>query len=73
VALTLSFLSKLDIDDKGDIDKKTAISELEKSGVATYDSAREALKSVNDSSGRVDRAEWVRINYELGKAKQNPL
>jgi plastin-1 len=54
------------VDEKGAVDKSVVISALQSSGEATYDQARETLKSVSiDSSGKVELEDWVQLNALL--------
>jgi plastin-1 len=57
---------KIDVDEKGAVDKSVVISALQSSGEATYDQARETLKSVSvDSSGKVELEDWVQLHSLL--------
>jgi plastin-1 len=54
------------VDEKGAVDKSVVISALQSSGEATYDQARETLKSVSvDSSGKVELEDWVQLHSLL--------
>jgi len=57
---------KIDVDEKGAVDKSVVISALQSSGEATYDEARETLKGVSvDSSGKVELEDWVQLHSLL--------
>ncbi len=62
----LDAFRKIDVDEKGAVDKSVVISAVESSGQASYDQARETLKSVSiDSSGKVELEDWVQLNALL--------
>lgn len=57
---------QIDVDDKGSLDKATVITALQQSGTATYDQARETLKSTSvDASGKVELEDWVQLHSLL--------
>ncbi|QPG74435.1 Fimbrin, actin-bundling protein [Brettanomyces nanus] len=61
---------KIDLDDKGWVDKKDVIENVSKEGKGSYDSVREALKQVSiDASGHVELEDYVELNSIL---KQSP-
>lgn len=63
----------IDIDDKGWIEKQQVFDAVSKSGQATYDEAREALKACNvDASGRVELDDYVELEAKLKESKAGP-
>lgn len=57
---------KIDVDEKGSVDKAAVISAIQSSGDASYDQARETLKGVSvDASGRVELEDWVQLHSLL--------
>ncbi|CDZ98455.1 fimbrin-like potential actin filament bundling protein [Phaffia rhodozyma] len=67
--------AKIDVDEKGSLDKAKVIAGLEESGEGSYDQIRETLKTVNiDSSGRVELEDWVALVTSLrDSSSQAPL
>ncbi|KAL7415132.1 calponin homology domain-containing protein [Mrakia frigida] len=54
--------AKIDVDEKGSLDKASVIAGLEEAGEGNYDQIRETLKTVDiDSSGRVELEDWVAL------------
>jgi plastin-1 len=67
-------LRQIDVEDKGSLDKATVIHAIEQSGQATYDQAREALKSTSiDSSGKVEIEDWVQLHSLLKQGVADSL
>jgi myo-inositol-hexaphosphate 3-phosphohydrolase len=55
--------SAIDIESTGRVNKADVISSLQQSGVASYDLARETLKSVSvDASGKVELEDYVEVS-----------
>ncbi|GMM44425.1 fimbrin [Pichia kluyveri] len=62
----------IDIDENGWADKKEVIDSVSKSGKASYDEVREALKNVSvDASGHVELEDFVELNAKLKELKSN--
>lgn len=60
----------IDLNETGWIDKKDAIDNVSKSGLASYDEVREALKSVQvDASGHVELDDFVELNAKVKELK----
>lgn len=58
--------STIDIESTGRVNKADVISSLQQSGEATYDLARETLKSVSvDASGKVELEDYVEVRHYL--------
>ena len=56
------------------MDKATVIHAIEQSGQATYDQAREALKSTSiDASGKVEIEDWVQLHSLLKQGVADSL
>ncbi|KAJ9100641.1 Fimbrin, actin-bundling protein [Naganishia friedmannii] len=65
---------QIDVDDKGSLDKATVIHAIEQSGQASYDQAREALKSTSiDASGKVEIEDWVQLHSLLKQGVANSI
>lgn len=55
--------SAIDIESTGRVNKAEVISSLQQTGVASYDLARETLKSVSvDASGKVELEDYVEVS-----------
>ena len=66
--------SAIDIESTGRVNKADVISSLQQSGVASYDLARETLKSVSvDASGKVELEDYVDVSKFFGLCKSDTL
>ncbi|ODV87659.1 hypothetical protein CANARDRAFT_25904 [[Candida] arabinofermentans NRRL YB-2248] len=62
---------KIDLDDKGWVDKKDVIESVSQEGKGSYDDVREALKQVSvDASGHVELEDYVELHAKLKESKQ---
>lgn len=60
--------SAIDTDTPGRVPKASVITALQASGEASYDRARETLKSVSvDASGKVELEDWVEVRDMIEK------
>ncbi|GME90029.1 unnamed protein product [[Candida] boidinii] len=63
---------KLDIDDKGYVEKKSVIESVSDSGKGSYDEVRNALKAVDvDASGRVELDDYVELLAKIKEGKSS--
>lgn len=66
--------SEIDIESTGRVNKADVIYSLQQSGAASYDLARETLKSVSvDASGKVELEDYVEVSKPCGLCKSNTL
>lgn len=66
---TIEQFRNLDLEDKGWVEKPQILESVSKSGIASYDEARETLKTVDvDASGHVELEDYVEL---LAKLKSN--
>ncbi|CDO96275.1 unnamed protein product [Kluyveromyces dobzhanskii CBS 2104] len=63
---TIEQFRNIDLEDKGWVEKPQILESVSKSGVASYDEARETLKSVDvDASGHVEMEDYVELIAKL--------
>ncbi|GCE97621.1 fimbrin [Zygosaccharomyces mellis] len=63
----------IDIDEKGWVEKQQVLDAVSKSGEASYDEAREALKACSvDASGRVELDDYVELEAKLRESQAGP-
>lgn len=63
----------IDLDEKGWIEKQQVLDAVSKSGDASYDEARETLKTCSvDASGRVELDDYVELETKLRDSKAGP-
>lgn len=63
----------IDIDEKGWVEKQQVLDAVSKSGEASYDEAREALKACSvDASGRVELDDYVELEAKLKESQAGP-
>lgn len=63
---TIEQFRNIDLEDKGWVEKPQILESISKSGLASYDEARETLKSVDvDASGRVELDDYVELMAKL--------
>ncbi|KAG7692539.1 hypothetical protein KL930_004477 [Ogataea haglerorum] len=64
---------KIDLDDKGWVDRKQVIEAVSSDGKGSYDDIRETLKQVNvDASGHVELDDFVELHAKLKEKKLQP-
>ncbi|CAG98676.1 fimbrin [Kluyveromyces lactis] len=63
---TIEHFRNIDLEDKGWVEKPQILESISKSGVASYDEARETLKTVDvDASGHVELEDYVELMAKL--------